>query len=118
MQFGYKVWGKLPAQFHIATRALVLTPSSAGTHHAPKTTAPGLTFTKWKNTFTPTLNGTPLALKQYERSRALAIAPDEQTFLLGAEFYLRLRVSIKFDCLSRIAPTFFASGEIALTIKN
>ena len=38
----------------------------------------------------PPLNCTPLALRQYETSRALAIAPDQQTFLLGTEWYLRL----------------------------
>ncbi|WP_339137822.1 MAG: caspase family protein [Candidatus Electrothrix sp. GW3-4] len=39
--------------------------------------------------YNPTLNGKPLALEQYERSRSLAIAPDKQHFLLGADYRLR-----------------------------
>ena len=40
--------------------------------------------------YEPKLNGRPLALEKYERSRSLAIAPDEKRFLLGTELYLRL----------------------------
>ena len=90
VQFEYMDGGEAPAQFQVATRALMLATSPAGTLHASQITAPGFSVTKWKNTYTPTLNGTPLALKSYETSRALAIAPDQQTFLLGTGWYLRL----------------------------
>jgi WD40 repeat protein len=53
----------------------------------PKTS--GLAVTDWKNNTEPKLNGKPLALTQYEISRALAIAPDASRFVLGTEWYLR-----------------------------
>ena len=54
------------------------------------TTAPGLEIRDWRNTTTPSLNGTALKLKSYEISRSLALAPDGQRFLLGTGWYLRL----------------------------
>ena len=56
----------------------------------PLTTAAGLNITDWSDTYTPKLNGRSLPLEQYEKSRSLAIAPDEQSFLLGTESRLRL----------------------------
>ncbi len=56
----------------------------------PRIQAPGLAIRGWKNTREPTLNGTPLALDQYETARSLAIAPDGGRFLLGADWSLRL----------------------------
>ena len=50
----------------------------------------GLAIKEWKDSYKPTLDGTPLALEPYEISRALAIAPDGKRFLLGTEWYLRL----------------------------
>lgn len=43
----------------------------------------------WEDTTTPTLAGKPLPLQQYENARSLAIAPDAQTFILGASWSLR-----------------------------
>jgi hypothetical protein len=43
----------------------------------------------WQNTTNPGLNGQPLKLKQYEISRSLALVPGGQSFLLGAEWFLR-----------------------------
>lgn len=90
VQFAYQPEGKLPTLFHMATRTLTVNVPPAEALHSPNTSAPGLTITKWKNTDTPTLNGTPLVLNSYETSRALAIAPDHQTFLLGTGSFLRL----------------------------
>jgi WD40 repeat protein len=56
---------------------------------APITQAKGLEITDWFNNTHPKLNGKPLALQSYERSRALAISQDEQHFLLGTEWQLR-----------------------------
>ena len=41
----------------------------------------------WENKFTPKLDGKPIALKDHERSRSLAIAPDASRFVLGTEWY-------------------------------
>src|SRR5271166_6655709 len=40
-------------------------------------------------TFPPTLDGKPVALDAYERSRSLAIHPSGKSFVLGTEWYLR-----------------------------
>lgn len=44
----------------------------------------------WQNTTAPTFNGRPLPLEQHETSRSLAITPDGQRFVLGADRNLRL----------------------------
>jgi WD40 repeat protein len=40
----------------------------------------------WEESREPTLNGRKLQLGAYERSRSMAIAPDEQSFVLGTEW--------------------------------
>ena len=50
----------------------------------------GLDISDWDYHYEPKLNGKPLPLKPYERSWALAIAPDSERFLLGTEWNLRL----------------------------
>lgn len=54
-----------------------------------KTEATVFTVSDWYNTTDPQFNGQPIALKQYETSRRLAIAADEQHFVLGTEWWLR-----------------------------
>jgi uncharacterized caspase-like protein len=90
VQFSYEKAGKAPARFSIVNR--VIQPAIAsGTALAPhKVTAHGLNVESWKNSATPMLNGRPLRLDQLELSRCLAIAPDEQSFLLGTVWGLRL----------------------------
>lgn len=96
VQFGYEVFGRSPARFSVPDRLLELNPESSGSIlksqilNPPITSAIGLTITDWKNTYNPKVNGTALKLDQYEMSRSVAISPDNQTFLLGAEWYLRL----------------------------
>jgi WD40 repeat protein len=89
IQFGYELGGLQPTLFSIPTRTL-MPPAVSEDNLSPRTTAPGLTITDWDSTTAPKLNGKPLSLTQYERSRSLAIAPDGQQFLLGTEWYLRL----------------------------
>ena len=92
IHFAYEVFGKSPAVFALTERRLstgAAIPAGIALA-APRTDAPGLTVTDWKNTYTPKLNGAPLKLMQYEMSRSLAIAPSGRTFLLGAELLLRL----------------------------
>lgn len=85
--FGYEVWGKAPASFDLATR--ILSRGAISSLPAPLTVSDGLAVTGWKNTDNPLLNGVPIKLKQHETSRALAIAPDGASFVLGAEWSLR-----------------------------
>ena len=56
---------------------------------APRVKADGLKLGGWENGENPKLGGKPLALAPHETSRALAIAPDAQSFLLGTSWYLR-----------------------------
>ena len=88
--FGYERWGKSSARFAVDDRRLELDPTVDPGLAAPVTSADGLSITGWKNTYTPKLNNEALKLKDYERSRSLAVAPDGQTFLLGTSWYLRL----------------------------
>jgi hypothetical protein len=53
----------------------------------PKVT--GLQVTDWQDNTAPKLAGQVLKLEQYELSRSLAITPDGQRFVLGAQFRLR-----------------------------
>jgi WD40 repeat protein len=87
--FGYELLAGSPARFSLSSRALTLGPATADLT-PPRTQAPGLNVTGWEATREPRLNGTALALNQYETSRALAIAPDGSQFLLGSEYSLRL----------------------------
>jgi peptidoglycan hydrolase-like protein with peptidoglycan-binding domain len=51
--------------------------------------APGLEVKNWKNSTQPLLDNHPLRLSQYEPARALAVAPDGNSFLLGTGYNLR-----------------------------
>ncbi|HOD98827.1 MAG TPA: caspase family protein [Syntrophales bacterium] len=86
VSFGYELWGKSPATFDLSTRTLSAGGEAAGLY-PPDTT--GLPVTDWKNSRSPKLNGRALALRQYEMSRSLAIAPSRDSFLLGTDWYLR-----------------------------
>ncbi|MDM8523624.1 caspase family protein [Desulfococcaceae bacterium HSG8] len=89
VRFGFEVWGKRPAIFSVSSRTLSLSEKKTDLL-APVTEAGGLSVTGWEDTRSPELNGKPLDLEQYERSRSLAISPDRKRFLLGTEWYLRL----------------------------
>ncbi|MBK7000377.1 MAG: caspase family protein [Rhodoferax sp.] len=89
VQFGFEQWGKQPHWLDLRARKL-----SAGTLGkdtnpvSPRTT--DLTIEGWIHTTTPTLNGQPLKLLTYETARSLAISLDASSFVLGAEWSLRL----------------------------
>ncbi|SEM18405.1 WD domain-containing protein, G-beta repeat-containing protein [Syntrophus gentianae] len=92
VQFGFDPFGKSPARFSIAKRLLTPDPAEPDNLAPPLTRAEGLEFTEsdWEGTLTPRLKGKPLQLAKDEESRSLAVCPDGQCFLLGAEWYLRL----------------------------
>jgi WD40 repeat protein len=97
VQFSYEPGGRAPAQVAVAARAVTVGPAERGLAlAAPRTSAPGLTVTDWQNTTAPKLNGQPLNLKQNEPSRSVAITPDGQRLVLGADWSLRL-----FDATGR-----------------
>ncbi|MFO1433776.1 MAG: caspase family protein [Candidatus Competibacteraceae bacterium] len=85
---------KRPARLDVSKREFTLPVAEAETKKSklspPRTTAPGLEITGWEDTTEPRLNGQALPLNSYETARSLAIAPDNQHFLLGTEWKLRL----------------------------
>ena len=87
VSFGYHTKSLEPRSFDIVSRTL-------GEIGFNLTLAPtngqGLDIADWKGEFKPTLNGTPLKLKEKERSRSVAVAPDGESFVLGADWTLRL----------------------------
>lgn len=88
VRFGYEGFGKSAAVFSLADRTLTLNPAIDTRLTPPRTEAPGLAITDWQDKDDPRVNGVKLTLEPYERSRSLAIAPDGQRFLLGAEWSL------------------------------
>lgn len=87
--FGLEQWGRHPVLFDLAARQLrdaTIPDPSLG---APRLEASGLVVSDWKNAPTPRLNGKALPLKPYETARSLAVAPDGESFVLGAEWTLR-----------------------------
>ncbi|MFM7642325.1 MAG: hypothetical protein ACKO45_12355, partial [Cyanobium sp.] len=75
-------------RFDLAQRRLLLPGAAAPGGLAPRST--GLPIEGWKNTTSPTLAGKPLKLRQYERSRSLAISADGSAFSLGSEWAVRV----------------------------
>ena len=89
VQFGHHNGGQSTSRFSIRNRLLEQNPVSAMALRPPRTTAPGLAIENWRNSQAPTLNGRALSLMQYEVSRCVAIAPDDQTILIGTVWHLR-----------------------------
>jgi len=90
VRFGFEAWGRRPARFSLNERTLLLDSAEASDLLPPSTAAVGLTVTDWQHTRQPKLNGRPLSLDEGELSRSLAVAPDGDSVLLGAEWTLRL----------------------------
>jgi len=88
VQFGYEVFGAAPARFDAARGMLSLTPDSGGLN-SPIAHAPGIEITDYSSNRYPKLNGRVLTLEDYEQARSFAIAPDGQSFVLGADWSLR-----------------------------
>jgi WD40 repeat protein len=89
VDFAFEPRAGSPARIDVTERRLDTAPAVATGLAAPVTSAPGLDLRDWYNGLAPTLNGQPLTLQQYEISYAVAIAPDRQSFIVGAQWYLR-----------------------------
>lgn len=120
--FSYEREGKAPARFSVPDRSLVsgLRVIFAKSLARPITSGFDLNVKKWNFTPSPEVNGVPLKLFPNEHSRSLAISPGGRTFLLGAQWSLRLfdrNGQEKWKILSRI-PSFCVNvsgnGKIAL----
>jgi WD40 repeat protein len=89
VDFAFEPGTKSPARINVNERRLALGAAPEPGLAAPVTSAPGLDLRGWLHGPTPTLNGQPLKIEPYELARAVAIAPDRQSILLGGEWYLR-----------------------------
>jgi WD40 repeat protein len=85
--FGLGSGGDRPVEFDLKATRLTDQRQPATGLVAPDTES--LKVTRWRNIRTPKLAGIPLALPNYEESRALAIAPTSDRFVLGTESALR-----------------------------
>lgn len=88
LAFGFEQWGAAPARFDLAARRLTLDPEPDPSLATARTE--GLPVEGWKNDDDPTLDGARLPLKPLETSCSLAVAPDDERFLLGTGWNLRL----------------------------
>jgi WD40 repeat protein len=86
-------WQQRLAQLNLSQRQLTFPAEQSVANRTklspPRTAAPGLTITDWKNTMEPRLNGQVLPLEPYETSLSLAITLDARHFLLGTHWWLR-----------------------------
>ncbi len=87
--FGYKQFAKEPAAFDVSQAALQVGDLSGVGLAKPLQESGNLQVTDWKSNYEPKLRGEKLKLKQYERSLSLAIAPDQQSFVIGGDWYVR-----------------------------
>jgi len=72
-----------------------------------RTQATRLAVTDWQNRDRPRLNGQPLRIDEGEFSRSLAIAPNEESFLLGTDSFLRL-----YDRSGRLLDQIATPGAV------
>jgi DNA-binding beta-propeller fold protein YncE len=86
VDFGFEQ-GKSPLRFDL--RALKLVRDPPADHQTMRAKQGGLAIEGWLNGLSPTLDGKPIKLARYERSRSLAIHPDGNRFVLGAEWSLQ-----------------------------
>jgi len=85
--FAYEHGGAAPASFSVEDRVLRL--GDSGPNLAPPSTT-GLDVAHWRMSKVPTLHGVRLKLDRDDISHSLAVAPDQQSFALGAVWNLYL----------------------------
>jgi hypothetical protein len=118
VDFGFELRGKSPLRFDLRGRKL------SGDPPADRQTIPakqaGLAVERWRNDFSPTLDGKPIELDPYERSESLAIQTDGSRFVLGSDWSLRAFDAKGQLIWRRAAPSVVwavnVSGDGRLTI--
>ena len=87
VRFGLGYGGKIPVLFDLAAGRLTDRPQPAAGLAEPDTQS--LNLSDWEDHYTPKLDGKPLRLEEYERSRSVAIAPGADRFVLGTNYRIR-----------------------------
>ncbi len=106
VRFSFMTQGAAFARFDFAERRYEVSTGDAGLL-PPRVKAEGIDVKDWTSSVKPTLNGQALGLSDNERSRSLAVAPDGQSFVLGAEWSLR-----RFDRIGRELWRIEAPGTV------
>ncbi len=89
VRFSLGYGGQQPVLFSATDRTLQPAPGPVPGMTAPRSSAPGLSSSNWKNSPSPRLNDRPLELDPYETARCASATPDGRRFLLGTEWFLR-----------------------------
>ncbi|MGP0060472.1 MAG: caspase family protein [Beijerinckiaceae bacterium] len=84
VRFGFDDAAQNPVLFDLLAASLTDAPIASPDLMRPK--IDGLALTDWITNATPRLRGNPLAIERYERSLSLAIEPDRNGFVLGADW--------------------------------
>ena len=87
VRFGLESGGRSPVLFDLLAERVTDSPNPVPDMTGADTRS--LKVTDWVHLPDPRLDGKPLALEQNERARALAIAPDGEGFVLGADWSIR-----------------------------
>lgn len=88
--FVYETLGKGPSRFSVSRRTFEASSSPQSRLSPPILKAKGLNIVDWNHSEKPTLNGHPLQIEPQETSRSLAICPDNETFVIGADWNIYL----------------------------
>ncbi len=78
-----------PFRFRLDQRAQAQRGGESAQLRAPVQISSAFALENWKDHYQPVVNGRQLALENYEMSRSYAIAPGDETLLLGTEWALR-----------------------------
>jgi WD40 repeat protein len=87
--FGYKTWGVEPATFDTVEETLTQGDFATEPLYKAVQESKDIPVTDWSDGYEPKLRGDKLALKEWELSRGLSFSPDDQSFVLATEWYLR-----------------------------
>jgi Caspase domain/WD domain, G-beta repeat len=97
IQFAFESGGSKPANFSFLKRSLDLGEADGAKLVIPKTQAADLDIRDWARSDRPTLNGTPLEMQVYDQALAVAIAPDDKSFVLASKWKL-----YRYDSLGKL----------------
>jgi outer membrane protein assembly factor BamB len=86
VEFGFEPFGKSELRFDL--RALKLSNQWPADDRARPPRQDGLKIEDWVGSFQPKLDGKPIEHEAFDRSRSLAIHPDADRFVLGANWSL------------------------------
>jgi hypothetical protein len=87
VDFGVEFLGQPSLRFDL--RALKLSANPSADQQTNVAKQAGLAVDGWVNNMSPTLDGKPIEIMRDEKSRSLAIRPDNTRFVLGADWYVR-----------------------------